>query len=653
MKGIENFFAVICVFVGDRQNFYLYRCKPGRECTCEVLDQDSDETLNGTVNNTVDHDRTMFLAVSSCVFQFESLRQLEVKLNGTALPGSSDGVFQMEVDLRSVECAVAFVDYVVKSKVIECSAESFGCYLPVLIASHAVFRTGGQLYVIFESEQFVNLVNQVCNALDFIFDLLRCHEDMGIVLVEAAYTHQTVQLAGFLMTMYQANLCQTQRQITVGTRLGFVHENAARAVHRFDCIIFVVDDGGIHVFFVVIPVTGGLPQTTVQDDRGRDFYVSCFSVDFTPVIHQRIFQIHSFWKEERESRAVLTHHKQTEFFSEFSVVTFLCFFDHMEVLFELCFLCECSSVDSLQHLVFLAASPVCACKAGQFEGFNRLCAHQMRACAQIRKFTLAIEADDCVFRQIFDQFYFVRLFFFFHEGNGFCSRQFEALQFQILFYDFLHLCFDFLKILAGERSFSVYIVVESVCDGRSDCKLCLRVQSLDCLCHNMGCSVTECCFSAFIVEGQNGKITVFVDHGTKVFYFAVYFTCTGHSCKAFADVCCDLNDGFRFGVLFGTSIFQCDDHLLYLFLCIFFASVFQDFYTFYSNKKVPSDTLMLSKGTMYFHSPRFHPFCFFKPLHLTITESPGRIGAAQSWSSITFLLKPLHHKRGFSLSHSL
>ena len=56
---------------------------------------------------------------------------------------------------------------------------------------------------------------------------------------------------------------------------------------------------------------------------------------------------------------------------------------------------------------------------------------------------------------------------------------------------------------------------------------------------------------------------------------------------------------------------------------------------------------MLSKGTMYFHSPRFHPFCFFKPLHLTITESPGRIGAAQSWSSITFLRKPLHHQMGF------
>ena len=46
---------------------------------------------------------------------------------------------------------------------------------------------------------------------------------MGIVLVETAYTHQAVQLAGFLMTMYQTNLCQTQRQITVGTRLGLVN----------------------------------------------------------------------------------------------------------------------------------------------------------------------------------------------------------------------------------------------------------------------------------------------------------------------------------------------------------------------------------------------------------------------------------------------
>ena len=53
--------------VRDWKNLYLYRCQPGWECTCEVLDQDTDETLDGTKYNTVNHDRTMFLAVCSGV----------------------------------------------------------------------------------------------------------------------------------------------------------------------------------------------------------------------------------------------------------------------------------------------------------------------------------------------------------------------------------------------------------------------------------------------------------------------------------------------------------------------------------------------------------------------------------------------------------
>ena len=61
--------------------------------------------------------------------------------------------------------------------------------------------------MIFEAEQGVYLVDQLCNALDLITDLIRSHEDMGIILGEAAYTHKTVKLTGFLMTMneYQAH----------------------------------------------------------------------------------------------------------------------------------------------------------------------------------------------------------------------------------------------------------------------------------------------------------------------------------------------------------------------------------------------------------------------------------------------------------------
>ena len=52
------------------------------------------------------------------LIKIETLRKLEVKLDRTALPCSADSVYQMEVDLRTVECAVSFVDHIVKSKVV-------------------------------------------------------------------------------------------------------------------------------------------------------------------------------------------------------------------------------------------------------------------------------------------------------------------------------------------------------------------------------------------------------------------------------------------------------------------------------------------------------------------------------------------------------
>ena len=90
-----------------------------------MLDQDTDETLDGTEYHAVDHDRTMLLAVCSDVLQFKTLRQLEVKLNGTALPGSSQmQSYQMEVDLRTVECAVALVYYIRQTQLIQSALEA-------------------------------------------------------------------------------------------------------------------------------------------------------------------------------------------------------------------------------------------------------------------------------------------------------------------------------------------------------------------------------------------------------------------------------------------------------------------------------------------------------------------------------------------------
>ena len=84
-----------------------------------MLDQNTDKSFNGSKRNTVDHDRTVFLAISSYIFAVKAQRKLEVKLNRTALPCSSNGILQMEVDLRSIECAVAFIYHIVQSQIVK------------------------------------------------------------------------------------------------------------------------------------------------------------------------------------------------------------------------------------------------------------------------------------------------------------------------------------------------------------------------------------------------------------------------------------------------------------------------------------------------------------------------------------------------------
>ena len=300
-----------------------------------MLDEDSDETFDGSEHHPVNHDGAVLLAVRAGVFQVKPQRQLEIQLDGTALPGSSQGILQMEVDLGTVESAISLVDDVGKSQVVQGAPQGVGGHLPVLVASHAVLRAGGQLHMVFEAEQAVNAVDQVCHALDLIPDLLRHHEDMGIVLGKAAHPHQSVHLAGFFVAVYDSQLAHPQRQIPVGAGLGFIDQNTAGAVHGFDGEIFLVDDRGVHIFLIMIPVAGGLPQMTAQHDGGGNLHITGLPVDFSPVIQQLIFQHHAVGKEERKSRAFLPEHEQSQLFSQLSVVALFGFLQHVKVFLQL------------------------------------------------------------------------------------------------------------------------------------------------------------------------------------------------------------------------------------------------------------------------------------------------------------------------------
>ena len=308
---------------------------------------------------------------------------------------------------------------------------------------------------------------------------------MCVVLCKAADTHQTMKLTGFLMAVNQSQLAHTKRQITVRTWFRLVYKDTTWTVHRFDREIFFIDHCCVHIFFIMIPMSGCLPEMSAQHDRSCDLYISRFVMDLSPIIEKCIFQYHTFREEERESRSLVPHHKQTKFFSESSVVTLLCLFQHCEVFIQFGFFRKCGSVNTLQHFILLASAPICACKTCQFKCFYRFCCHQMRSCTEIGKFSLRIEADHCIFRQILDQLYLIWFFFFLKICDCFRTRFCKLLDRKRLFYDFFHFCFDLFQILLCQRSLTVNIIIKSICYGWSDRKFCVRIQTLDRLRHNM------------------------------------------------------------------------------------------------------------------------------------------------------------------------
>ena len=105
----EKRFAVFACAVGYREDFDLYRRQPCRERACEMLCDDADEAFYRAEYNAVDHNGTVLFAVGAGIFELKSFRKLEVELDGAALPGSSEAVLDVEVKLRTVERAVAFV----------------------------------------------------------------------------------------------------------------------------------------------------------------------------------------------------------------------------------------------------------------------------------------------------------------------------------------------------------------------------------------------------------------------------------------------------------------------------------------------------------------------------------------------------------------
>src|SRR5262245_18515928 len=115
-----------------------------------MLAEHADEALEAAEDRPVNDDRIVFGVIGANVFQTESLRELVIELDCGALPLAADGSGDIEIDLRSVEGAIALIHRVWPPRALERAAELRLRVVPGLDLSEKLRRTRRQLHLVGE-----------------------------------------------------------------------------------------------------------------------------------------------------------------------------------------------------------------------------------------------------------------------------------------------------------------------------------------------------------------------------------------------------------------------------------------------------------------------------------------------------------------------
>ena len=139
-----------------------------------------------------------------------------------------------------------------------------------------------------------------------------------------------------------------------------VVENQAvtRAIHGLQTKLLLFHVDLEHVFRVVIPMTGRLPQLGIVNVGRDDFLETPFPVLFPDEFDETIVNEGSFGLEKTGSRTQFMEKEKLLFFPQFSVVSFGRLFLELPPFFELLVVRKGNPVDSLQGFSLSVALPV-------------------------------------------------------------------------------------------------------------------------------------------------------------------------------------------------------------------------------------------------------------------------------------------------------
>ena len=129
-----------------------------------------------------------------------------------------------------------------------------------------------------------------------------------------------------------------------------------------------------HIFLVMIPVTRSLVKFYRSKWWSVDVLVARSQLLVDDVAFQLTTDSSPIWQPEWQTLSnFLRNHKEIQFFTKFTVVTFLSFFTHLKVVLQV-FLVEPScTVDPLHHSVVAISTPVSTSYIKKVEDLDATC----------------------------------------------------------------------------------------------------------------------------------------------------------------------------------------------------------------------------------------------------------------------------------------
>ena len=217
----------------------------------------------------MDHVRTFLQPISIHVREIEPLRKVEVELNRAQLPLPIKHVLHADIDLRSIEGAIPFVQRIRKPTAVKRGLEGGLCRVPLLLRAYPSLWASTEVEVkILQTEITQKVYAEVEDGIDLLRHLILTTEEMRVVLREPANSGQARQGAAALEPVDRSPLRESFRKISIRFRNRIIDLTVKRTVHRLEVVLLALNlDWSEHPILIERKMPARFPEGRATDMR--------------------------------------------------------------------------------------------------------------------------------------------------------------------------------------------------------------------------------------------------------------------------------------------------------------------------------------------------------------------------------------------------